>query len=366
MLICKAYKYRIYPTDTQQAKLAVQFGHARYVYNWALDTKQTAYKETQKSLSYYDLTDKLPELKKQPKTLWLKEAASQVLQQKVQDLDTAFKKFFKGETKYPKFKTRYDRQSIRFPQGFKFRDNETYLPKVGWIKTSRHRTLQGTPKNVTVSRTKSGNYYAAVQVEVEHKVTRSTNAIVGIDLGLKDFVTLSTGEKIPAPKHLRVAERRLKMLQRRVSSKQKGSANRTKARERYAKLSEHVSNQRKDFHHKMSHRLVREFGILAFEDLNIEGMMQNHCLAKSIADAGWGQFVKFCEYKSYWVGSEVRKVSRWFPSSQLCSVCDVQNKSLKLSDRTWTCASCGSVHDRDQNAALNLVKEVSTAGFAES
>jgi putative transposase len=187
----------------------------------------------------------------------------------------------------------------------------------------------------------------------------------GVDLGLIDFIVTSDGEKVPAPKYLRRAERRLKIRQRRLSRKAKGSQNREKARQRVALQHEKVANQRKDFQHKQSHHLVADYGWIVFEHLNIAGMLRNHNLAKSISDAGWGQFVRFCEYKAAWTGGTVEKADRFFPSTRLCSACDGIADHLRLSDRMWVCLDCGAIHDRDENAAINLLKQ-STAGAAET
>ncbi|MEM1007792.1 MAG: RNA-guided endonuclease TnpB family protein [Myxococcota bacterium] len=218
---------------------------------------------------------------------------------------------------------------------------------------------------MTVSKTKSGRYLVSVQCEVEFGLENSTRPPVGIDLGLKDFLTLSTGEKVETPRYFRKSERKYNTLQRRLARKKKGSRNREKARRQLAKHAEHVANQRKDFHHKLSHRLVRAFGVLKFEDLHVKGMVKNRCLAKSIHDAGWSQFVQFCEYKAPLFGGDVQKIERWFPSSKLCSTCGEKKPSLNLKERTWTCAHCGSTHDRDVNAALNILS-ASTAGAVGS
>lgn len=366
MIIQKAFRYRIYPNSAQQHLLAVQFGHARFAYNWALAQRQEHYKQHGKGLSYYAIKRMVTDLKRQPDTAWLKEADSQVLQSKVADLDRAYVNFFEHRAKYPKFKKRHGQQSIRYPQRFKFNGNRIFLPKVGWVKIVLHRALEGKPKNVTVSKTKSGEYYASVQCEMQvEKPVQSDLPTVGIDLGLKHFAVLSTGEKIEHPQYLRKSERKLKRLQRRLSRKKKGSANRDKARSRVARQSETVARQRKDFLDKLSYRMVTEHGLVKLETLNVHGMVRNHSLAKSISDSGWGAFGRMCEYKAPWHGSAVLRVGRFFPSSKLCHVCGLINEGLVLANRVWTCEGCGTEHDRDHNAAINI-ELAPTAGTAES
>ncbi|MBU1751313.1 MAG: transposase, partial [Chloroflexi bacterium] len=242
----------------------------------------------------------------------------------------------------------------------------------GWVKGTFHRPLAGTAKNCTVSKTKSGKYFVSIQCEVDIPDPEPRDeGRVGLDLGLIDFVTTSTGEKVPAPKYLRRAERRLQIRQRRLSRKQRGShtqwaaPNREKARHLLAIQHEKVANQRLDFHHQLSRDLVDRYAVIAIEDLHIQGLVQNHCLAKSITDAGWGQFVRFLTYKATWSGGIVLNADRFFPSSKLCSECGRKNQELALSDRQWVCLECGTVHDRDVNAAVNIL-QTTTGGAPES
>ena len=365
MKVKKAYKFRIYPTEEQQAALAIQFGHARFVYNWGLNRRKSHYQQTGQGLSKNQTINELKPLKKEPETEWLGQADSQVLQQKLIDLNTAYTNFFEGRAKYPKFKSKRAKQSIRYPQRFKVEGSKISLPKVGWVKVIIHRPIEGEMKNVTVSKTKSSQYYVSIQCEVEIDEPIYDGGYIGIDLGLKDFATLSTGEKIDNPKHLRKAEKRLAREQRRLSRKVKGSANREKQRLKVARLHERVANQRRDFHHKLSKRLVAENRIITLENLNVKGMVKNRKLSKSIADAGWSQFVTFVEYKGTWYGCHSEKINRFFPSSKTCSGCGAINQHLVLSDRTWVCTECGVVHDRDYNAALNILNQ-STVGATET
>lgn len=366
MIVHRAFRYRIYPNKAQQAALAVQFGHARYVFNWGLATRKEHYEKHGKGLSYADTTALLRDLKRTEDHSWLRDADAQVLQQKLKDLDSAYKNFFKQRAKYPRFKSKHEQQSIRYPQRFVFNGNRIYLPKVGWVKAVFHRNMEGTPKNVTVSRTKSGEFYASVQCEMEVELPdHNGKPAVGVDVGLKHFAVLSTGERVEHPQYLRRAERKLKRLQRRLSRKKKGSANRDKARIAVARQHRRVARQRKDFLDKLSYRLVNEHGVVRLEDLNVRGMVKNHSLAKSISDSGWGEFRRMCEYKAPWHGSGVEKTGRFFPSSKTCHVCGLVNEGLKLHHRFWTCAGCGSEHDRDHNAAINI-ELAPTAGVAGS
>jgi putative transposase len=360
-MLRKAFRYRLYPNQQQAAALTVQFGHARFVYNWALATRKEHYQQQGHGLSYYELKRRLTTLKHEPEYAWLQEADSQVLQAKVEDLDRAYQNFFAHRARYPRFKSRKGAQSIRYPQRFQFHGNRVYLPKVGGVKVVLHRPLAGTPKNLTVSKTKSGEYYVSVQCEVEPDIPVNTGPVVGVDVGLKHFATLSTGEKIEHPQYLRRSERRLQRLHRQLSRRKQGSRNREKARGQLARQYEHVARQRADFLHKISHRLVTTYAVIKLEDLHVAGMIQNHSLAKSISDSGWSMFGRMCEYKAAWHGAVVERGDRFYPSSKTCHVCGLVNDGLLLAHRVWTCAGCGTTHDRDHNAAL-VLKSAPTVG----
>jgi putative transposase len=363
MIFLKAFKYRLYPNQEQQEKLAVQFGHSRFVYNNALNARKEHFKETGKGLSYSATAKMLPNMKRELE--WLKEADSQVLQQKLKDLDRAYVNFFQGRAAYPRFKSKFGNQSVRYPQRFKLEGNKLYLPKVGKVKIVLHRNIEGVAKNVTISKTKSGKYFASIQCEVEIFEYDNDLPPVGADLGIKDFAILSTGEKVAHPSCLRKSEKKLTKLQRKLSKKKKGSVNRGKMRLKVARLHEKIANQRKDFLDKLSYRLTTSHGAIGLENLNVKGMVKNHCLAKSISDSGWSMFGKQCEYKAVVNGSSVHRVDRFFPSSKKCNVCGTINSELKLHHRFWTCKNCGTEHDRDVNAAINIEK-VCTAGVAGS
>ena len=389
MEILKAFKFRLYPTEDQKAELAIQFGHARFVYNASLELRKDMFFQFGNSFRYEECAAVLTEAKQNnPDLEWLKQANAQVLQQSLQDLDKAFQNFFRNHKNgtlpslgkkprkdgmpngYPTLRRKFDKQSIRFPQDFKVQGGHVYLPKVGWVRVVLHRKLEGMMKNATVSKTKTGRYFVSIQCELDVDVrgalwaTTKTND-VGIDLGLKDFAILNSAagtKKEEAPKYLRTSERRLKIRQRRLSRKVKGSNSRDKARLRVAATHEKITNQRNDFHHKLSRKIVDQFGSIGLETLNVKGMVKNHKLAKAISDAGWSQFVTFIEYKAAWAGVEVVRHDRWLPSSKTCNDCGCINHELKLSDRTWVCQNCGVIHDRDENAAKNL--RPSTAGVA--
>lgn len=364
MEILKAFKFRIYPNKTQQAELSRQFGHVRFVYNHYRAAREGFYLDTGTGLNYNDCAMDLADILKVDYP-WLKEADSQTMQQALKDLDRAYKNFFEGRADYPNFHSKHNKQSIRYPQRFKVNDKRVYLPKVGWIKCVFHRPIEGEMKNCTVSKTKSGRYFVSIQCEMEIEDPTPKAESIGIDLGLTTFASLSNEDKREKPKHLYRSERRLKIRQRRLSRKVKRSNGRQKARLPVAKLHEHIANQRKDFQHKLSRELVNKYGSISFESLNVAGMVKNHNLAKAISDAAWSQFVGFCEYKAKWANGQVLRVDRFFPSSKLCSDCGHKNKSLTLNIRQWVCLNCGSIHDRDINAAKNILRE-STAGAAES
>ena len=361
-MIQKAFKFRIYPDSEQSEKLAVQFGCIRFVYNYYRRVREDYYQETGTGLNYFDcatdLTDRL-----KVDYPWLKDADSQAMQQALKDLDKAYGNFFAGRADYPTFKRKHDKQSFRYPQRFRVEGGNVYLPKVGWVKLVQHRRIEGKMKNATVSKTKTGKYFVSIQCEIEHVTPTQKPDSVGIDLGLSSFAILSTGEKIDSPKYLRKAERLLRIRQRRLSRKIKGSNSRGQARHVVATIHERVTNQRKDFHHKLSRQIVDQFGCIGLETLNVRGMVKNHKLAKSINDAGWAQFVQFATYKTAWAGGQIVKHDRWFASSKTCSDCGAVNQSLQLRDRTWVCISCGSIHDRDVNAAINLIP--TTVGATE-
>jgi putative transposase len=360
----KAYKYRLYPNVDQEVLLDKAFGCVRYVWNWALDKKTKAYEVDKKKLSYFDLANELPELKKQ--FPWLKDSHSQTLQMALRNLDNAFNSFFKKNSQYPKFKSKHkSKPSCQFPQGVKldFYENTVEFPKLGSFKAVLHRKFEGAIKTVTVSRTSNGGYFASLLIE-DGKETPSKAEVIedsttGIDVGIKTLLTLSNGTKIDNPKFLKRSEHRLKILQRRLSKKtMKTSVNRQDVKRQLSKHHEKVSNQRKDFLHKVSHKLVSEnqTTMIVCEDLNIEGMLKNHKLAKSISDVAWSKFFEFTKYKCDWQGKTFQTIGRFDPSTKICNVCGSLNNTLTLKDREWDCPNCKIHHDRDLNVAINIKK----------
>jgi len=353
-----ANRYRLYPTEEQKVLLGKHFGCVRWVYNKGLAMKTEAWEERKENLTRYDIQKHIPLWKACDETAWLSEVGGQSLQSALCNLEIAFTKFFREKKGYPKFKSKHDKQSFQVPQRGRVGHNYIHIPKLLEIRAVISRPCVGTVKSITVTKTPSGKYFATVfcdngqALPIKRPVTES--GTVGIDLGLKDFAVLSTGERIKNPRKLKKAKGQLARAQRRCSSKVVGSKNRNKARMRAARVYEKVTNRRKDFLHKLTTRLVRDNQTNAFaiEDLDVEGMLQNKRLAYSIGDAGWGAFRKMLNYKSERAGKTVMVIGQYEPSSKACS-CGKINSLLKLSDRSWTC-TCGLKHDRDLNAANNI------------
>lgn len=356
-MMFKAFKYRLSPNQEQATLLNKHLGCARFVYNWALERKVKVYQESKTKLSCFDLQADLKALKVEFD--WLKEVNSQSLQQSISHLDSAFSRFFKMKKGFPNFKKKSRRQSFTCPQFCKVDlDGERIsIPKMPNIKAVISRRFEGTVKSVTISKTPSGKFFASVLVEVAgempQKTTPSEATAVGIDLGIKDFCTLSTGDKVANPKTLRKSLDKLKTLQKRLSRKVKGSKRRDKARVKVARLHEKIANKRLDFLHKLSTKIVSENQTVCIEDLNVAGMQKNHCLAQAISDVSWSKFVELLAYKCEWYGKNLLKIGRFEPSSKMCS-CGVINSALTLADREWTCSACGTIHDRDILAANNI------------
>lgn len=352
----KAFKYRIYPTSEQSVLLAKSFGCARWFYNYALNLTSETYKQTEKGLSRNEIINLLPSLKKEYE--WLTEAPSQVLQQAALNLSSAFLNFFAGRAKYPNFKKKQNRQSIRFPQGCKLKDDILVLPKIGKVHCKVSRQPEGNLKSVTVSVNPSGEYFASCLYDDGKDLPEksSNGKAIGIDLGLSHFAITSDGTKHGNPKYYRKYEKRLIQRQKRLSRKQKGSNSRNKARVEVAKTHQKITRCREDFLHKLSRKLVDENQVIVVENLAVKNMVKNHNLAKSISDASWGQFCTMLKYKAEWDGKIYIEVDRFFPSSKTCNIC-LNRVSLSLDIRSWQCPKCGENHDRDINAAKNIRDE---------
>lgn len=348
----KAYKYRIYPNKEQTVLLNKHIGSSRFVYNLALECKQMAYAGSRVNLNCFDLIKQIPDLKKECE--WLKEINSQSLQQPIRNLDNAFTRFFKGQGGYPKFKKKSDRGSFNIPQRVSIKGGRLFVPKFKkGIDIALHRPIKGEIKQATISKTSTGKYFASILCETGEvsrpKAIIKESTVVGIDLGIKTFVVTSDGECFENPKFLRNTLSKLKYLQRKFS---KNKGNRTK--NKLAKLHEKIANQRKDFLHKVSSELIKNHDSICIEDLNVKGMVSNHKLAQSISDCGWGMFTDMLQYKAEWYGKNILKIGRFEPSSKLCNCCGSINKDLSLQDRKWVCSSCGTLLDRDLNAAINI------------
>lgn len=359
----RAYKYRIYPTDEQKVLFAKTFGCCRFVYNWALNLKITAYKEHKETLGNVYLTNLMKsELKAGHE--WLSEVNSQSLQSALRNLDTAYTNFFRNTQAvgFPRFKSRKDRQSFLCPQHCRvdLKKGTVTIPKAKDIPAVLHRKFKGTVKTATVSMTPSGRYFVSVLVDTAIQELPATpiqgDTALGIDLGIKSLAVSSDGRSFDNPKNLQKSLDRLKLLQKRLSRKRKGSANRNKARVKVARLQEHIANCRKDSLHKITHTLTHDSQVrtICMEDLNVKGMQRNHRLAQAVGDASFGTFLTLLEYKCKWYGVNLIKIDRFAPSSKTCGKCGYVYKGLKLSERSWTCPECGTHHDRDFNASCNI------------
>lgn len=355
----RGFKYRFYPNSAQRLELAQTFGCTRFVYNWALALRTNSYYEEQKSLSYTDTSNALTKLKKDPEKSWLKQVSSVPLQQGLRNLNKAFEAFFKGRTKYPRFKKKSGKQSATYAvNAFTWKEGKLTLAKMKQpLKIKWSRTFQGEPKTVTVSKDRAGRYFVSFLVEEKLEQLEPATESVGIDLGVKDVMVTSKGFASGNPKYFSKYQARLKTLQRRLAKKQKGSNNRYKARLKVAKLHAKIADCRKDFLHKLTTRLVTENQSLYVETLAVKNMMANHKLAKAIADCGWGEALRQLAYKCKWHERRLTAIDRWFPSSKRCSSCGYILDKLPLSVRKWTCPndSCRTTHLRDVNAAKNIL-----------
>lgn len=350
----KAFKIPLNPTPDQLGLIKQTGGAVRWLWNTMLKMNIEKYESEKKFNFQFDMNRLTIPLRKE--FPWLKEVNSQVLQQKNRDLDATLKRAISKVSGFPKFKSKHHcSDSFRVPQHFKVSKRGVLLPKIGWVRWKPNRKLIGKVKNITIKQD-GDKWFAVVLCETPTVTPRSSfmdSEVVGIDVGIKDFVVLSDGIKVSNPKHLEKAEAKLKKYQRALSKKVKGSNNRNKAKKKLRKIHHHVSNQRKDFQYKLVHSITKKYQVVCVENLNIKGMMKNRKLSKSISSAGWYSFKQRMKQKLEETGGMLVSIDRFSPSSKMCGGCGAINNSLKLSDRTWTC-DCGTTHDRDLNAANNI------------
>lgn len=359
----KAYRYRIYPNDAQKEQIAKTFGCCRFVYNQTLAYRKDKYEQEKKSVSKTDCNNYCNrELKKTYE--WLKEVDKFALTNAIYNMDSAYQKFFKEHTGYPKFKSKHDKHksyTTNFTNGniaVDFENGKIKLPKLKEVKTKLHREFHGKIKSATVSQVPSGKYYVSILAETEHEKLPHRNQNIGLDLGIQDLCITSDGRKYENPKIIKKYEKKLSRLQRQLAHKEKGSNNYQKKKKEIALRHEKIVNTRKDYLHKISHEIVSENQVIVSENLQIRNMVKNHHLAKSINDVSWYELTRQLEYKSKWNGREYVKIDTFYASSQLCSACGYQNAATKdLSVREWICPNCGTKHDRDINAAKNILAE---------
>ncbi|EFH85742.1 IS200/IS605 family element RNA-guided endonuclease TnpB [Ktedonobacter racemifer] len=355
----RAFKYRVYPTPEQRQMLAQTFGCCRFVYNWALRKKTDAYYKDHQRLYYKELSILLTDLKKQEETQWLNEVSSVPLQQALRHLDKAFLNFFEGRAKYPTFHKKRNAQSATYTaNAFTWRNGSLTLAKMSeplQIVWSRPLPNEAIPSSVTITKDAADRYFISLLVEEDIAHLPCNEKAIGADLGLKSFVALSSGEIVGNPRFFAKDEKHLARAQRRHAKKKKGSKNRDKARKKVARLHAHIADRRRDFLHKLSTRLIRENQTICVESLAVKNMVKNEKLAKAISDVGWSEFVSQLEYKADWYGRTLVKIDRWYPSSKRCFECGHLLDALTLDVREWTCPECGVHHDRDINAANNIL-----------
>jgi putative transposase len=357
----RAYRYRFYPTPDQETALARTFGSARFVYNWALQLRTDACYRSQERISYTDTSTALTALKCDPEHTWLNEVSSVPTQQALRHLDQAFRQFFQGRAKYPRFKRKHGRQTAEYTTSAFRWDGIAHtltLAKMNTplaIRWSRPLPEGIDPTTVTITKDTAGRYFVSLLVEEEIVALPSAHAVVGLDMGVAALVTLSTGEKIANPKHLARGQHRIKRAQQNLARKQKGSKNREKARQMVAREYACVADQRLDSLHKLTTRLIRENQTVCVESLAVGNMVRNHRLAHAFSDASWSELIRQLAYKAVWYGRTLVKIDKWYPSSKRCFDCGHIVDSLALEVREWTCRACGVSHDRDVNAAKNVL-----------
>ena len=354
----RAYRYRFYPTLEQAEQLARTFGCVRFTYNHFLRQRTDAWYERQERAGYNETAKHLTSLKKEPDTLWLQEVSNVCLQQSLRNLDTAFKNFFQGRSKYPTFKKKQARQSARYTtSGFSYRNGKIKLAKQKEPLNIRwSRSFTGTPSSVTVSKDSADRYHISILVEEAVTALPFSKQESGIDLGLTHAVITSNGQKVNNHQYFKQSEKKLARAQRSLSRKKKGSANRAKAKLKVARIHARIADQRQDFAHKLTTRLIHENQVVAAESLRVKNMLKNRSLAKAISNVGWHQITTMLAYKADWYGRTFVQIDQWYPSSKRCHACGHIADSMSLSVRVWQCVECGKQHDRDINAAKNILK----------
>ena len=354
----KSYKYKLKPNEEQIVLLNKHFGSIRFIYNYCLNERKREYETNKNTINYYDNARDLTKLKQSEEYSWLNEINSQSLQDSLKNLETAYKNFFRFKKGFPKFKSKKSKNSFKIPQFVKLEKGKLRIPKFKEpIDLVLHRTFSGTIKQCTISRTPTNEYFVSILVESEHKKFEKTGKSIGIDLGLKDFLITSDGQKFKNNRYTKTYERTLKKQQQHLSRKKKGSNSYEKQRLKVANLHKKISNSRLDNLHKVSTDLIRKYDTIILEDLNIKGMFKNHKLAKHISDASWSKFIELLTYKAEWNDKQIVKIDRFFPSSKTCNCCGYINQNLKLDIREWTCPSCNTKLDRDYNASINILNE---------
>lgn len=357
----KCYRFRLYPTDEQRTLIEKTFGCTRKVYNHFLDTRKTEWKTNKTSLSYTDCARLLVDYKQDES--YLKEVDSTALQNALRNLDAAYQNFFKKRAGYPKFKKKQDShktyRSNCVNGNIQLFEKAIKLPKLGLVPCRVSRQIQGRIINATVEKRPSGRYYVAICCKgVITPALPKTGKNVGIDVGISAFANTSDGLVIENPKYFQTNQRKLARAQRSLFRKTRGGKNYARQKAKVAKLHEHIAHQRSDFLHKVTTELVRDYDVLCIEDLATKNMLRNHHLAKSIADASWREFRRMLTYKCLWYGKQLVVIDRFYPSSQLCSCCGSKNPLIRdLHRRKWVCPDCGAQHDRDHNAAVNILHE---------
>lgn len=358
MIYRKGVKFKIYPNRKQRDLIDSTFGCSRFIYNKGLAMREEAFKRGE-NCGYKQTSAMLTALKKDSVYSFLKEVDSVALQQALRNLDSGYTNFFERRAAHPKFKskrsTKQSYRTLNLHNSIRIHNKHIRLPKIGWVKVRQSMEI-GVIHNATVVRTATGKYFVVLNVEYDHQPMPNNNSIIGIDVGLKEFYTDSNGNTINNPRYLEKKTKKLAREQRRLSRKRKGSHNREKQRIKVAITYEKTANQRKDFLQKQSTILVRENQTICIEDLNVKNMLRNHHLARAVSSVSWSSFFGMLEYKAYWYGCKVIRVPTFYPSSQTCNVCGYKNVKVKnLSIRKWECPFCHTVHNRDVNAAINIL-----------